>query len=86
MFTSVGIETAKKYDIDALKHLLNDMAQGTYGMIVRAKGVICGTDSKWYQFNLTVEEVEVIPSNATAIGKICVIGSKIDANAIKKLF
>jgi len=86
VFTSVGIETVKKYDIDALTNTLNAMAEGAYGVVVRAKGIIQGTDLKWYMFNLTVEEVEVVPTNPIPTGKIVVIGSHIDENQIKNLF
>ncbi len=86
VFSSVGIETAKKYDKNALSNLLKNMSNGVYGMVVRAKGVVCGTDGKWIQFNLTPGEVELVEGSACAVGKICVIGSKIDEEQIKKLF
>ncbi|RIA78227.1 cobalamin synthesis protein cobW-like protein [Anaeroplasma bactoclasticum] len=86
VFQSLGIETVKKYDITALKALLDKMAEGEYGIIVRSKGIIEGTDSKWYVFNLTPEEVTIEPSKAIPMGKIVVIGSKIDTEVIRKLF
>lgn len=86
IFTSVGIETVKKYDITALKALLDDMAEGKYGQIVRAKGIIQGLDNQWYIFNLTPEEVEILNGKAIAMGKIVVIGSHIHPEDIKKLF
>ena len=86
VFTSVGIETVKKYDIELLKETLDKMANGEYGLIVRAKGIIRGNDNKWYVFNLTPEEVEITQANPIAMGKIVVIGSKICKDEIKKLF
>ena len=86
IFSSIGIETVKKYNIANLKDILNKMSLGEYGLIVRAKGVICGEDNKWYQFNLTPEEVEVKEGSACPVGKICVIGSKFDEKLIKGLF
>lgn len=86
VFSSIGFETAKKYDLEQLKSNLEAMATGAYGVIVRAKGIVCTQDSKWVQFNLTPEEVEVLPCNARPIGKVCVIGSKIDETLIKNLF
>ena len=86
VFQSVGIETSKKYDIASLKALLDKMANGEYGVIVRSKGIVLGTDGKWYVFNLTPGEVTVEPSKAIPMGKIVVIGSKIDVEAIHKLF
>ena len=86
VFNSIGIETVKKYDINALKDLLDRMSKGEFGTIVRAKGIIQGTDAKWYQFNLTPEEVEFKDNKAIPMGKIVVIGSHIDSDSIKKLF
>ena len=86
VFTSVGMETVKKYDINFLKETLDKMANGEYGLIVRAKGIVKSTDSKWYVFNLTPEEVSIEEASAIAMGKIVVIGSKINSEEIKKLF
>ena len=86
VFVSVGIETVKKYDIDNLTNMLDDMSQGKYGFIIRAKGVILGNDNCWYQFNLTPDEVEVMKCSPAHIGMICVIGSQIDTEQIKQLF
>ncbi len=86
VFTSVGMETVKKYDINSLKEILDKMANGEYGLIVRAKGIIKSIDSKWYVFNLTPDEVSIEEASAIAMGKIVVIGSKINEDEIKKLF
>ena len=86
VFTSVGIETVKKYDMELLKKTLDEMASGKYGIIVRSKGIISDTEGKWHAFNLTPEEVEIEDAKAIPTGKIVVIGSKIDKEQIKKLF
>lgn len=86
VFQSVGIETVKKYDINSLKETLDKMANGEYGIIVRSKGIIEGQDGAWYVFNLTPEEVIIEKSKAIPMGKIIVIGSKIDTELIHNLF
>ena len=86
VFESVGIETVKKYDLNKLKSLLDEIADGKYGVIVRSKGIIMANDNKWYVFNLTPGEVSIEESKAIHMGKIVVIGSKIDTDQIKKLF
>ena len=86
VFNSFGIETVKKYDINALKSTLDKLANGEYGMVVRSKGIVQGVDGKWYVFNLEPEEVEVLETTAIPMGKIVVIGSHIDEDVIKKLF
>ena len=86
IFTAIGIETAKKYDLIQIKEILTKMSEGEYGMIVRAKGIINTLDDMWYQFNLTPNEVVIESNKPILIGKICVIGSKIDELEIRKLF
>lgn len=86
VFQSVGIETVKKYDINSLKETLERMANGEYGIIVRSKGIIQGQDGAWYVFNLTPGEVSIEKSKAIPMGKIVVIGSKIDTELIHNLF
>lgn len=86
VFKSFGFETVKKYDINNLKDVLDKIANGEYGVIVRSKGIILGNDNKWYAFNLTPEEVEIKPANAIPTGKIVVIGSNFDKDVIKRLF
>ncbi len=86
VFNSIGFETAKRYDKHLIRIVLDDMASGKYGMIVRAKGVLCDNDGNWFDFNLTVNEVSIVDCNPRPIGKVCVIGSHIDNNIIKELF
>ena len=86
VFTSVGIETVKKYDMTLVAEILDKMANGDYGQIVRAKGIISDLDNNWFVFNLTPEEVEILPTNPIHMGKIVVIGSHICEETIKGLF
>ena len=86
VFNSVGIETVKKYNLNELNKVLKNMANGSYGQIVRAKGIIQDTDGNWHVFNLTPEEVEIEDYKAIPMGKIVVIGAHIDEKEIKNLF
>lgn len=53
---------------------------------MRAKGVLSDLNGTWFEFNLTPEEVNLIPCQARPIGKICIIGSELNAQKIKDLF
>ena len=86
VFTSVGIETVKKYDIDELKGILEKLSQGEYGIVIRSKGIVKATNEKWYVFNITPDELTIEESKAILMGKIVVIGSQIDKEVIKGLF
>ena len=87
VFTSVGIETTKKFTeqeiADILKRLDNSEEFGT---ILRAKGIVAATEGDWIHFDHVPEEYEVRRGSADVIGKICVIGSKINEDQIRVLF
>lgn len=85
IFSSFGFEVAKSYDYDSFSKLLNELALGKYGTVVRSKGFV-NTTRGWFEFNVTMEEVSLNSTSAKPIGKIVVIGSKIDEAAIKALF
>ena len=57
-----------------------------YGLIIRAKGIVEATDGRWIYFDYVPGEPDVRYGMASNIGKICVIGSKIDENALQALF
>ncbi|MBQ8836757.1 MAG: GTP-binding protein [Clostridia bacterium] len=86
VFTSVGFETIKKYTIDEINAILKALEdEETYGIILRSKGIVPGTDG-WIHFDYVPEESNVRMGGAETIGKICVIGSKINEEKIKELF
>ncbi len=87
VFTSWGKETPKKYEKEMLDDILDKLANSSdYGMILRAKGMVPSTDGSWYYFDLTPGEYEIRQGQADIIGRICVIGSKLDEAAIQALF
>ena len=55
-------------------------------MVLRAKGIVAGADGKWIHFDYVPDESDVRSGSAGVTGRICVIGSKIDENALKELF
>ena len=87
VFTSWGVETAYKFSEDELKDIINKLSTGsTYGEVLRAKGIVASTDGEWFHFDLVPEETELRRGAADFTGRICVIGSKLDEEAIKELF
>jgi len=87
VFDSIGFETSKKFTKaeieDALKAL--DDAE-KYGMILRSKGIVAGEDGNWIHFDFVPEEAEVRNGASDVTGKIVVIGSKVNKDAIRELF
>ena len=86
VFTSWGRETAKKYTADQIAQILEEFDSGEYGIILRAKGIVAGEDGKWVHFDFVPGEHNVRFGSADVMGRLCVIGSKLDENAICKLF
>ena len=86
VFTSWGRETARKYTADQIAQILEEFDSGEYGIILRAKGIVAGEDGKWVHFDFVPGEHNVRFGSADVMGRLCVIGSKLDENAICKLF
>ena len=86
VFTSWGVETAKKFEASAIASALNALDSGEYGIILRAKGILPAADGTWIHFDFVPEEHNVRTGGADVTGKLCVIGSKLDESAIAKLF
>ncbi len=86
VFTSWGVETAKKFDKETVEKALHALDSGKYGMILRAKGILPAADGSWIHFDYVPEEYNVRTGSADITGKLCVIGSKLDEHAIAELF
>ena len=86
VFTSWGVETAKKFDKETVKNALQALDSGKYGMILRAKGILPAADGSWIHFDYVPEEYDVRTGAADITGKLCVIGSKLEDQAIAQLF
>ena len=86
VFTSWGMETAKKFDRQRIELALRQLDSGLYGMVLRAKGILMATDGTWIHFDYVPEEYNVRLGGADVTGKLCVIGSKLDEQGIAQLF
>ena len=86
VFTSWGVETAKKFDRQQIELALQHLDTGVYGMVLRAKGILMGTDGQWIHFDYVPEEYNVRNGSADITGKLCVIGSQLDEKGIAQLF
>ena len=85
VFVSFGAETTKKFNADALKAALDGFTDTEkYGTVLRAKGIVAGDDGKWIHFDYIPGESDVRFGGASIIGRLCVIGSKLDKDAISE--
>ena len=86
VFTSWGVETAKKFSKADIEHALTELDTGNYGMILRSKGIVDGGADGWLEFDYVPGEWEVRQRGADVGGKLVVIGSKLNEKAIAELF
>ena len=87
VFTSWGRETTRTYTPEEIQSALEALGdEEKYGMILRAKGIVAGTDGKWIHYDYVPGIPDVRTGSAGTIGRLCVIGSKINEEAISELF
>ncbi len=87
VFDSIGIETPKKYTIEKIEKALEALEDPhAYGFVLRAKGIVEGEDGQWIHFDYVPGEPDVRTGSAEITGRLCVIGSKLEEDAIRKLF
>ena len=81
------METPKTFTQEQIAACLKALEnQDTYGMILRAKGIVPGEDGQWIHFDYVPGEPDIRTGSAGIIGRLCVIGSKINEAGIAALF
>ena len=87
VFTSWGVNTAKKYSSDEIKAILDGFTEtNDFGAILRAKGIVEGTDGEWIYFDYVPGEADVRTGAADVTGKLCVIGSSLNKEKLAQAF
>ena len=86
VFTSWGLETAHQFTKEELKNALQALQnEEKYGTVLRAKGIVDGGEH-WWHFDYVPGEPDVRTGAAGATGRLCVIGCKLNEDALKELF
>ncbi len=84
VFVSFGVETTKKFNFDVLRTVLDSFTDtDKYGMVLRAKGIVEGDRGEWIHFDYIPGESDLRNGGAGVIGRLCVIGSKLNKNALE---
>ena len=87
VFGSFGMETPVKYAKAEIEKILETMDEDkSLGIILRAKGMVPAEDGTWIYFDYVPGESNVREGQPQVTGKICVIGSKLSEENLKKLF
>ena len=86
VFTSIGVETARRYEQDEISAMLEALAdEEKYGHVLRAKGVLQDASGSWFQFDYVPGESQFRPGTADYTGRLCVIGAHIQEKALREL-
>lgn len=87
VFTSWGMETAKKFTEDGLRAALTALEDETkYGVVLRAKGIVAASEGEWIHFDYTPGEINIRRGSAGVTGRLCVIGHELHEDAVAELF
>ena len=87
VFTSWGMETAKKFTEDGLRAALTALEdEAKYGAVLRAKGIIAASEGEWIHCDYTPGEINIRRGSAGVTGRLCVIGHELHEDAVAELF
>ena len=87
VFTSWGMETPAVYTKEQIGQILEALEQeDTYGMVLRAKGMVPGADGEWIYFDYVPGESNVRGGSPCVTGRFCVIGSGLKEEKLNALF
>ena len=88
VFISWGEETHKKFTKAEIERILKALEDAdAYGIVLRAKGYVANAEGeKWIHFDYVPGEPDIRDGGAMVTGRICVIGSKLNEEAVAALF
>lgn len=86
VFTSLGVETTKSFTKEELQNALSKLTdKARFGTVLRAKGIVEG-ENGWIHFDYVPGEPDIRSGSAGVIGRLCIIGSKLNEDNLKELF
>ena len=87
VFTSWGMETPRKVSEAEVERILEKLSNTEeYGIILRAKGILQNENGEWFCFDMVPGEYEIREEAADYTGRLCVIGTNLNEEGLKKLF
>ena len=87
VFISWGAETPRRFTQEELGRILAALDdEEKYGLILRAKGIVDASDGDWIYFDYVPGEPDIRRGAAAVTGRFCVIGSRLNEEALKELF
>ena len=87
VFISWGMETPSKYTKEEIEKMLSRLEdEETFGIVLRAKGMVPDESGKWIEFDYVPGEPTIREGAADVTGKFCVIGAELKQDNLEKLF
>ena len=86
VFASWGKETPTVYRKEDIESILTALNTGSYGIVLRAKGMVPAENGTWIYFDYVPNEWEIRTGKPQVTGKLCVIGSKLEEDKLETLF
>lgn len=86
-FIAWGLETKEEFSKCKLKESFEEITKDKeYGFILRGKGIVKLNTGKWIEFHYVPGHFTISDINEQQIGKICIIGRKINKSKLNFLF
>lgn len=85
VFDTWGVETPKYFTRREIKNDLDELKSNVCGNVIRAKGIV-NTKNSWIQFDYVSGKSDIKEVDYDYTGRICVIGTGLKKQEIKKLF
>lgn len=87
VFSAWGTETTSVYTEESINTMLSVLSdESRFGIVLRAKGVVCSDDGRWLHFDYIPSEIDIRYGTPDVTGKICVIGTDIREEELESLF
>jgi len=87
VFQSWGWETSKRFPREVLTAMVEQLEdERTFGLVLRAKGMLPSSEGSWLHFDYVPGEVSVREGTPAITGRVCVIGAELHEEAIARLF
>ena len=86
VFESWGVETVHQFTEKGLADILAALDGDTYGVVLRAKGIVPCAEGGWIHFDYTPGEQDIRKGAADVTGRLCVIGSNLNEAKLAELF
>lgn len=85
VFSVWGVETSRVFSREKIKDILHKL-EAEDMQILRGKGILEADNHQWLQFDYVPGEITIREWVPDYIGRICIIGSKVNEDRLKQLF